>query len=348
MNIVLSSKSFLPLIGGTINYASMLATAFRDAGHEVTIITRTKGKPDSLKGVPIVRCPSWRQRIAIARSADILLQVDSSWQDVLPFLFFRVPWFPTIHRGKNRTSIRQPLLRLKLWLELLAYKLGRTIGVSQFALKSWDIDGLCIESSYDNEIFRLPPEPNIRDIDLFFIGRLTYDKGAFILFESLKTVIEGNSDILKRVYFAGIGPAFDDLAAKCKDVVHVDVRVLGKIETSDEISQLLQRSKILVFPTTSKWLEASPIVPLEALASGCFVIASDIGGTRENIGPNGYLVNPDDPIELAKMIKKVLSSPPVFDVSGAQAFLTPRHVKNTANRYLKLFDSALSNSKIRH
>ena len=99
MNIIVSAKAFLPQFGGTINYASMLARAFRDAGHQVTILTRSSGEPQTLDGLTILRNPTWRQKSDLARQADILFQVESSWQDALPFLLRGVPWFPTIHRG---------------------------------------------------------------------------------------------------------------------------------------------------------------------------------------------------------------------------------------------------------
>ena len=207
MNIVFSAKVFLPQIGGTINYASMLARAFRDAGHQVTILTRSSGEPQTLEGVPILRNPTWREKTDLAKQADILIQVESSWQDALPFLLKGVPWFPTIHRGYTPVPLKHWKPWIVLQLERLAFKLGRTIGVSEYALRSWGIKGACIGSSYEDGLFFPPPEPAERNIDIFFIGRMTYDKGALVLLEALRRIFETDPGLVKRVYFAGTGPS---------------------------------------------------------------------------------------------------------------------------------------------
>ena len=231
-----------------------------------------------------------------------------------------------------------------LQLERLAFKLGRTIGVSDYALKSWGIKGACIGSSYEDDLF-LPPADatHERNIDLFFIGRMTYDKGALVLLEAVRRILAKNPGLIKRVYFAGTGPALEELKTGCESLKdQAELKALGSVATSKEVADYLLHSKILVFPTTSRWLEASPIVPLEGLASGCYVVASDIGGTRENVGPMGYLVRPDDTDQLAETLTGILQDLPPFDASAAESFLSGRKVKATADRYLELFQDALN------
>ncbi len=342
MNIVVSSNAFLPRFGGTIQYARMLARAFRDAGHDVTVLTRTPGDTHIVDGVPILRCPSWREKTDLAKRTDILLQVESSWQDALPFMLKGVPWFPTLHRGRNHV----PLTQLKSWLrmqfERIAFHTGHTIGVSHYALSSWGVEGTCIGSSYEDRLFFSPDSTKERDIDLFFIGRMTYDKGALVLLEAIRKIIAADQLILRKVYFAGTGPALEELRDGCAVLSGlVEIRTLGAVPTSEDVAGYLQRTKILVFPTTSRWLEASPIVPLEGLACGCYVVASDIGGTRENVGPKGFLVRPDDIDHLAETLTRILKDPPPFDETTVQDFLLPRKVQATATCYLQLFEKSL-------
>ena len=55
MKILLSSKRFLPTLGGSVNYAVMLAGAFRRKGAEVIIMTRTPGPEEKVAGCPVIR-----------------------------------------------------------------------------------------------------------------------------------------------------------------------------------------------------------------------------------------------------------------------------------------------------
>lgn len=60
------------------------------------------------------------------------------------------------------------------------------------------------------------------------------------------------------------------------------VEFVGSLARSD-VAQLMATTRCLVVP--SLWQEPFGIVALEALASGCTVIASRIGGLTEAGGP---------------------------------------------------------------
>ena len=176
MKILISSKQFLPTLGGSIVYAVMLAGAFRRKGAEVIIMTRTAGEPSVVAGCEVVRLPDRKLRFKLADWADVILQVDASWQDVWPFLLRGVPWFPTIHCGKvlldSTLRTRISLLGLQV-----AYHLGRTIPVGDQVAKDWGIKNTPIRNPYDDEVFFAPTTDSPRDIDLLFVGRIERSKG---------------------------------------------------------------------------------------------------------------------------------------------------------------------------
>jgi glycosyltransferase involved in cell wall biosynthesis len=64
---------------------------------------------------------------------------------------------------------------------------------------------------------------------------------------------------------------------------------------------------VLVVPST--WYENTPLVIYSALAAGCPVIASDLGGMAEVVtdGENGLLVEPGKPEALAAELKRLTS-----------------------------------------
>lgn len=78
-------------------------------------------------------------------------------------------------------------------------------------------------------------------------------------------------------------------------------RFLGR-KTGQDKYQIYHESDVYIFPS---WEEGCPTSVLEALASGLFVLATDVGALREIIQPdvNGWFVETQNPCDLAqKMI----------------------------------------------
>lgn len=123
------------------------------------------------------------------------------------------------------------------------------------------------------------------DIIITFLGRMIYSKGPQILLECAKTIIEKHPNV--RILFAGNGELFMSLKAQ----KNPHTFFLGELETL-EIKELLAHTDILVHPSLHH--EGFPNVLLEAGASGCCVIATNIGGTNEIIEQNktGIFVEP--------------------------------------------------------
>jgi glycogen(starch) synthase len=287
MKIAITTKSYYPLQGGSIMFAKMLADGFLRVGHEVILLTRTPSKNETSDSFIVHRNPSLSLSIETAKWCDAFIQVDASWRDAIPFLILGKPWFPTIHRGFSGyqgLSLKQKSL---LFLERLAYRIGNSIAVSDYTLESWGIKGETIKNPYDDRIFQLPPIDQPRNIDLLFVGRINQDKGVYLLFETIKH----RSDLHHLKYaYAGDGPDLEKLKHLFQsELPHVDVKFFGKLDATG-VATCMQHSKILAFPTTPEWLEASPLTPLEAAACGCLIVASDVGGTTENIPPGHIII----------------------------------------------------------
>jgi glycosyltransferase involved in cell wall biosynthesis len=254
-------------------------------------------------------------------------------------LLHGVPWFPTIHCGKkvHGMSLRTRLANLGLEI---AYQLGKTIPVGDQVAREWNIRNMPIHNPYDDRIFSTLDSDSPRDIDILFVGRIERSKGVFVLVEALQRIAaqlptpprccfvgDGVDDRLLQEATAGCGPG-------------VRFEHVGRL-TPPEVAQRMRNSKILVFPTTPDWIEASPLTPLEALACGCRIIATDSGGTRENIGPDGVLVTSCDANVIADAILRLLTAPPVRDMDAVQRFLAARTLYRVADKYLERFAAAL-------
>jgi len=79
----------------------------------------------------------------------------------------------------------------------------------------------------------------------------------------------------------------------------------GLIKDQEEIKAILKQCDILVSPS---WSEGMPTVILEAMASGCAIIATDVGAVSEQVdSSNGWLINPGNKKELKQAIIEALS-----------------------------------------
>jgi glycosyltransferase involved in cell wall biosynthesis len=138
---------------------------------------------------------------------------------------------------------------------------------------------------------------------LLCVGRLARDKGFATAIESLGRI--GNADA--RLVVLGGGPerkVLEETARKAGVSSRIDF--LGS-KPRAEVVDHLAAADIFLFPTERD--EAAPLVPLEAMAAGLPVVASDIGGGAELIdnGKSGVLVPPAAVDPLAEAIDSLLA-----------------------------------------
>ena len=144
----------------------------------------------------------------------------------------------------------------------------------------------------------LGPEPI-----LLCVGRLARDKGFATAIKALARV--GREDA--RLLILGSGPERALLEQEARKAGVSDrVDFLGS-KPRTEVADHLAASDVFLFPTERD--EAAPLVPLEAMAAGLPVVASDIGGGAELIesGKTGLLVPPASVDSLAGAIDSLLA-----------------------------------------
>jgi len=138
---------------------------------------------------------------------------------------------------------------------------------------------------------------------ILYAGRLSDEKDPLLFADIVR---ELNAE---QVYFvaliAGEGPLEKEIAGRLEALVLAEhVKLLGFVESMDS---LLAAVDILFL--TSK-TEGTPMVVLEAMAQGCPVIASDVGGLAEIIENNqdGLLVDSRDPRQYAAHCIELLNN----------------------------------------
>jgi len=141
------------------------------------------------------------------------------------------------------------------------------------------------------------------------VGRLIDWKGTIYLINAMPGVIRQFPDA--QLLIAGSGPEKESLIQRVNDLgLDQSVKFLGVVDNM-ALPSLYHSADVFVLPSINKdgKTEALGVVLMEAMASGCPVIGSDVGGIPDIIenGKNGFLVPERDSGALAEKIIWVLS-----------------------------------------
>jgi glycosyltransferase involved in cell wall biosynthesis len=99
-----------------------------------------------------------------------------------------------------------------------------------------------------------------------------------------------------------------------KGPVPAGVEVRGLV-SADELVSLYRRAGCLVFPSL---YEGFGQPPLEAMACGCPVAASNTTAIPEAVGDAAALFDPTDPVDIAAVVAAVLDGPDRFAAAGLE------------------------------
>lgn len=231
--------------------------------------------------------------------------------------------------GKKSLSpkkIVHPLIKIRLYFVKLAdYYLAQTAEMKKelvtFGIKEDKIK--LFPNSVDEGIFcpptdpkqakilkskyKLPPEKLI----LFFCGRLVARKGLITLIKAWKQVVDSSNNAVLVVVGSGSNQP-DSVEEQLYETVKKEkledrVIFLGD-KGREDVADLLKTADIFVYPSIHP--EGRAVSVLEAMSVELPVIASNIGGLNEIItnNINGFLVEKNNPGELAIAITKLLDS----------------------------------------
>ncbi len=149
------------------------------------------------------------------------------------------------------------------------------------------------------------PDQNVRPVQVLAVGRLTHLKGYEFLIRAARLLRDREFDFQLRVVGSG------ELGSELTALVHLleledTVRLDGY---SDRVRSTLERAQIFVLSSLSEGL---PLALVEAMAVGLPVVATNVGGVAEVLGPDASksLVAPGSPEALADAIAELIAAPP--------------------------------------
>ncbi len=146
---------------------------------------------------------------------------------------------------------------------------------------------------------------------LGFIGSFYAYEGLDVLLQALPAMLASNPDI--RVLLVGGGVQEAALKAQAQRLgVAGQVVFTGRVP-HDQVQRYYDLVDVLVYPRLKMRLTdlVTPLKPLEAMAQGRLLAASDVGGHKELIedGHTGILFGAGDPLALAQKVLALLSAP---------------------------------------
>lgn len=183
----------------------------------------------------------------------------------------------------------------------------------------------------------LPAGEAERGFSLIQVGHLLRQKRFYITLQAFSQLRETHPEAV--LTLIGQGPERDSLEARCRELgLSGAVRFLGEVPNPAVLAELA-KSRFFVMPSVR---EGFGIVYLEAMASGCITIGTEGEGIADLIvsGENGFLVPPDDPEAIVKIIAWCVERPEEADKIAERGRRDAQGLtwdKNAA-QYIRLFE----------
>lgn len=177
---------------------------------------------------------------------------------------------------------------------------------------------------------------------LGFVGSFYAYEGLAMLLQALPDILAGAPDV--RVLLVGGGPQEAELKQLASQLgVASHVLFAGRVH-HDEVHRYYGLIDVLVYPRLSMRLTelVTPLKPLEAMAQGKLLVASDVGGHRELIcdGETGVLFKAGDPCDLAAKALGLLNHPerwPDLRAAGRRHAEAERNWTKSVARYREVY-----------
>jgi len=212
-----------------------------------------------------------------------------------------------------------------------------------------------IPNAVDPQDFQLlgQPDPAIRarlglertDFVLGFIG-------SFYAYEGLDTLLDAMPQILRAVPGARlllVGGGYEEARLREQAAllgIAPHVIFAGRVP-HEQVARYYSAVDLLVYPRKHIRLTetVTPLKPLEAMAQGRLLMASDVGGHRELIqdGVTGYLFRPEQPAALAAAVVRVCADRERWSsiIAGARRYIeTERNWRSSVARYREVYERA--------
>lgn len=213
---------------------------------------------------------------------------------------------------------------------------------NQLALRVDITDGKVrqVYAGIDEQVFKPGLKNHDTELKILFIGQIMPEKGIDVL---VRAVMNAGVHRRLRLNIIGRGPLEKKLRHLSRN--HSNIHWIGFLKEQSLIAEYYAQSDVTVMPT--RWDEAFSLVPLESLACGTPVIATEKGGTPEVIrnGETGYLLSECDLRELTDLLRN-LDTEKLRSMRDACRSAVLRHhtLKMMGEKHIALYSRLLDNA----
>jgi glycosyltransferase involved in cell wall biosynthesis len=146
------------------------------------------------------------------------------------------------------------------------------------------------------------------------VGNLRSVKGHADLLRALSELAQ--SGMRFSAFLVGEGPLRQELEGLAGSLdIESEVRFVGEMD-EEAVAEILHVTDVFVLASLR---EGTPTAVIEAMAAGCPVVATRVGGTPELVidGVTGILVDPSNPKALASALRQLLTDQTLCRRMGA-------------------------------
>jgi glycosyltransferase involved in cell wall biosynthesis len=175
------------------------------------------------------------------------------------------------------------------------------------------------------------------------VARLHVTKGLIYLLDAIAQVRRAHPATQFKVY--GDGPLRHELLAYASQLdLDGNALFVGAFTHREELARIMAQTDLFVMPSI---LEGQPVGLVEAMAYGCPIVATTVGGIPELIenGANGLLCAPSDAECLARTIVALIEDPALRTRLGRAARRTyeggPFQPASVCNQLISIYEHTL-------
>jgi len=303
MRITIVLGAFLPVppvLGGAVEKVQLLlADAYLEAGHDVTVISRRyKNFPDeeTVKGVKYLRVGSFERSKSLAVNLILTSLYALRVARCLPKSDITVTntfLLPMLLNRRTAGKIYVHIARFPKHQMFLYFRADRLQAVSHVVAEEivrqtphLSNKVVTIGNPVSSSYFTLNPIQQRKKVVLF-VGRIAREKGVHLLIESFVSMVKhwdqfnisewslrivGPHDVAQ----GGDGPEYLSELVRLAQPLGSSCSFVGPIFEERALIKEYQAASIFVYPSLAEKGEAFGLAPLEAMAAGCAVVVSNL------------------------------------------------------------------------
>jgi len=189
----------------------------------------------------------------------------------------------------------------------------------------------------EDELNKFKQDKKLPDRFILAVGTLEPRKNFSTLIKSFVNIKKWHPEY-KLVIVGKKGWKFDQIESSLKEYNMEDEIIFPGYLKDEDLQKMYKLAAVFVFPSL---YEGFGIPPLEAMASGCPVVSSNLASLPEVVGEAGLLIDPKNAYKMADAISSLIKNDNVRNMMIERGYIQAEKFKweNSAKTALSVFQS---------